>query len=166
MDSNYRFWFLSDYFISGVRKKVEDLCGCNDELIRPLNELSDLGPRPNRNSSQGIKPSHQNTKQQEDERNIFNQESEQVSKSEFKQNKSHSVWWKYENAEENLNDIIYNFRFFYTSMRKRDSRSAFISYWMMLSLNHWLWFSSIYFHVFWSAFFIEIFWFSNETKSS
>ena len=27
-----------EYFVAGVRKKVEDLCGCNDELIRPLND--------------------------------------------------------------------------------------------------------------------------------
>jgi len=29
---------ILDYFISGVRKKVEDLCGCNDALIYPLQQ--------------------------------------------------------------------------------------------------------------------------------
>ena len=28
-----------EYFVAGVRKKVEDLCGFNEELIRPLNEV-------------------------------------------------------------------------------------------------------------------------------
>ena len=65
--------------------------------------MSDLDPRPNRNSSKGIKSSHQNTEQQEEARNLFEQETEQISKDEFKQNKSHSVWWKSEIAEENHN---------------------------------------------------------------
>ena len=29
---------ILDYFISGVRKKVEDLCGFNDALIYPLQQ--------------------------------------------------------------------------------------------------------------------------------
>ena len=29
-----------EYFIAGVRQKVAELCGCNDELIRPLFDAS------------------------------------------------------------------------------------------------------------------------------
>ena len=144
LDFHYWFSFLSDYFISGVRKKVEDLCGCNDELIRPLNELSDLGPRANRTSTQGIEPSHQNSKHRENARNIFNQETEQVSKNEFKQNKSHSVWWNSENIVENY--TLYDVQFLsllgvlYISMRKR---------YILITIVHWNLLRIIWWSLFW-----------------
>ena len=34
----HKYVIILDYFISGVRKKVEDLCGCNDALIYPLQQ--------------------------------------------------------------------------------------------------------------------------------
>lgn len=54
-----------DYFIAGVRQKVEDLCGCNDELIRPLNETSSV-PLLNSNSPKNVdKQSRENSRKQE-----------------------------------------------------------------------------------------------------
>lgn len=81
-----------DYFISGVRKKVEDLCGCNEELIRPLNELSEMGTRTNRNSAdRGMEPSHQKSRHPEQAENRFNQELGQNSKDNLKQKQSLSI---------------------------------------------------------------------------
>ena len=83
---------FSDYFISGVRKKVEDLCGCNDELIRPLNETSEFGSRMNKNSTnQRMDAAHQNLRHQEiSERKISNQ-IEHAPKNDLKQKQSHSI---------------------------------------------------------------------------
>ena len=60
-------------------------------MIRPLNEMSSLGARANINSTHGIEPNDQNSNHPEDAKNTLNQEIVQVSKNEFKKNKSHSV---------------------------------------------------------------------------
>ena len=87
--------YFSDYFISGVRKKVEDLCGCNDELIRPLDETPDFGSRMKNNSTiQRMEAAHQNLRHQESSgRNVSNQ-IEQAPKNDLKQKQSHSIWWR------------------------------------------------------------------------
>ena len=85
--------YLSDYFISGVRKKVEDLCGCNDELIRPLNKKSEFGTRMNKNSTiQGMQVVHQNLRHQESLEAKINNQNEQTPQNDLKQKQSHSIW--------------------------------------------------------------------------
>ena len=83
---------LADYFISGIRKKVEDLCGCNDELIRPLDETPDFGSRINKNSTnQRMEAAHQNLRHQESSEAKISNQNEQTPQNDLKQKQSHSI---------------------------------------------------------------------------
>ena len=42
-----------EYFVAGVRKKVDDLCGCNEELIRPLKDVFAVPNTISNNNSSG-----------------------------------------------------------------------------------------------------------------
>ena len=90
--------------------------------------MSSLGARANINSTHGIEPNDQNSNHQEDAKNTFNQEIVQVSKNEFKKNKSHSVWSKSENTDEHCQSYDLQFLilhgFFYTSTTLRDLSST------------------------------------------
>ena len=78
-----------EYFVAGVRKKVEDLCGCNEELIRPLNEVFAVPNTVSNNNFSGSLEDNQNFRNHEapnpidEERNGLNQVA--------RDGKSHSV---------------------------------------------------------------------------
>ena len=91
---------LSDYFIAGIRKKVDDLCGCNEEMVRPLNELSPLGSRSNRNFTNpdvmenDVNPNNKNPSNSEKSEKRSKNQSNHGPKNSLKQTSSNSIWGK------------------------------------------------------------------------
>ena len=91
------FKCLSDYFIAGIRKKVDDLCGCNEEMVRPLNELPPFATRSNRNLQNSdvtnlvVNPSHKNFRNSEQSAEGFKNQSDCAPQNNLKPTTSHSI---------------------------------------------------------------------------
>ena len=60
----YFYVNLVDYFITEVRRTVEDLCGRNDELVRPLHEISSLKQAKSGSKLTALSQAQTNTKNQ------------------------------------------------------------------------------------------------------